>query len=100
MTFDQDLVNQGLTLTAIGIGTAFGILIVMMLLIQLMGWLVRIPARRAARARMAADAAAAESRDKALAAVAAVSALMKSAGPLESDAAVPAKAGTRKGAEG
>ena len=79
MTFDPDIVNQGLTLTVIGIGTAFGLLIVMMALIQLMGWIVRIPARRAAKARAAAEAAAAESHDKAQAAVAAVSALMRSA---------------------
>ena len=79
MTFDQELIRQGLTLTAIGIATAFGLLIVMMLLIFLMGWLSSIPARRAARARMAAEAAAAESRDRALAAVAAVTALSRSA---------------------
>ncbi len=79
MTFDQDLIRQGLTLTAIGIATAFGLLIVMMVLIHLMGWATSIPARRAAKARMAAEAAAAESRDRALAAVAAVSALSRSA---------------------
>ena len=78
MTLDQELIRQGLTLTAIGIGTAFGLLIVMMVLIYLMGWATGIPARRAAKARMAAEAAAAESRDRALAAVAAVAALSTS----------------------
>ena len=75
MTFDQELIRQGLTLTAIGIATAFGLLIVMMILIYIMGWATSIPARRAAKARMVAEAAAAESRDRALAAVAAAAAL-------------------------
>ena len=79
MTLDQDLIRQGLTLTAIGIATAFGLLIVMMILIYIMGWVTAIPERRAAKARMAAEAAAAESRDRALAAVAAVTALSRSA---------------------
>ncbi len=75
MIFDQELISQGFTLTAIGIATAFGLLIVMMILIYIMGWVTGIPERRAAKARMAAEAAAAESRDRALAAVAAVAAL-------------------------
>ena len=86
MTFDQDLIRQGLTLTAIGIGTAFGLLIVMMIFIYLMGWVTSIPARRAAKARIAAEAAAAESRDRALAAVAAVTALSRSAALAEPSA--------------
>ena len=79
MTFDQELISQGLTLTAIGIATAFGLLIVLMVLIYIMGWATGFPERRAAKARMAAEAAAAESRDRALAAVAAVTALSRSA---------------------
>ncbi len=79
MTFDQELIRQGLTLTAIGIGTAFGLLIVLMVLIYAMGWVTGIPERRASKARLAAEAAAAESRDRALAAVAAVAALSGSA---------------------
>ena len=86
MTFDQELIRQGLTLTAIGIATAFGLLIVMMILIYLMGWVTSIPARRAAQARIAAEAAAAESRDRALAAVAAVTALSRSAELVEPSA--------------
>lgn len=79
MTFDQELIRQGLTLTAIGITTAFGLLIVLMVLIYTMGWVTGIPERRATKARLAAEAAAAESRDRALAAVAAVAALSGSA---------------------
>ena len=86
MTFDQELISQGLTLTAIGIATAFGLLIVLMVLIYIMGWATGFPERRVAKARMAAEAAAAESRDRALAAVAAVTALSRSAEPVEPSA--------------
>ena len=86
MTLDQELIRQGLTLTAIGIATAFGLLIVMMILIYLMGWVTSIPARRAEKARLAAEAAASLSRDRAVAAVAAVTALSRSAEYAESSA--------------
>ena len=76
MLLEPDLINQGLILTAIGIGTAFGLLVVMMLLIQIMSWFVNIPVRRANKARQEAELEANEYRDKATAAVVAISALI------------------------
>ena len=55
MLLEPDLINQGLILTAIGIGTAFGLLVVMMLLIHIMSWFVNIPVRRANKAKQKAE---------------------------------------------
>lgn len=75
LLLEPDLINQGLILTAIGIGTAFGLLVVMMLLIHIMSWVVNIPGRRANKAKRKAELEADKYRDKATAAVVAVSAL-------------------------
>ena len=75
MVLEPDLINQGLILTAIGIGTAFGLLVVMMLLIHIMSWVVNIPGRRANKAKQKAELESNEYRDKATAAVVAVSAV-------------------------
>lgn len=75
MLLEPDLINQGLILTAIGIGTAFGLLVVMMLLIHIMSWFVNIPVRRANKAKQKAELESNEYRDKATAAVVAVSAV-------------------------
>ena len=78
MHFDYDLIRQGLILTAIGMGAAFGLLILLMVVIQVMGLTTGYLSRRASmRAEAATARAAAESRDKALAAVIAVSALLE-----------------------
>ena len=77
MNFDYDLIRQGLILTAIGMGAAFGLLILLMVLIQIMGLTTGYLTRRASmRLEAAAARAAVETRDKALAAVIAVSALL------------------------
>ena len=59
---------------AIGMAAAFGLLLLIMVLIQVMGLAISYQSRRTS---MRVAAAAAESRDKALAAVIAVSALLE-----------------------
>ena len=89
MNFDYDLIRQGLALTAIGLGAAFGLLILLMALIQVMGRAIRYQSRRASmRVEAAAARASAESRDKALAAVIAVSVLLERDGESSAGAAV------------
>ena len=71
--FEQGVASEGVTLTLIGMGTAFGLLLLMMLVIVAVGRVVAVAERRA-------DAPATTEqpvpeRDKALAAVVAVSAL-------------------------
>ena len=78
MNFDYDLIRQGLTLTAIGMGAAFGLLLLLMAIVQVTGLAIGYQSRRASmRVEAAAALAAAESRDKALAAVIAVSVLLE-----------------------
>jgi sodium pump decarboxylase gamma subunit len=78
MNFDYDLIRQGLTLTAIGMGAAFGLLLLLMAVIQVTGLATGYQSRRASmKVEAAAARTAAESRDKALAAVIAVSALLE-----------------------
>ena len=84
---EQGLVDDAAILTAVGIATAFGMLVLMMVVIVL-GRMVstRIlagAARRAAKRAAASDAA---SRDKALAAVVAVSALLAGTSPVQGPA--------------
>ena len=67
-SIDPQTVEQGVTLTAIGMGIAFGLLFVLTLLIALMGRILRPSSGEAA-----ADS---EARRKALAAVVAVNAAL------------------------
>ena len=88
MNLDYDLIRQGLTLTAIGMGAAFGLLLLLMALIQVMGLAIGYQSRRASmRAEAAAARAVVESRDKALAAVIAVSVLLERDGDSSAGAA-------------
>ena len=78
MNFDFDLIRQGLTMTAIGMGAAFGLLLLLMAIVQVTGLAIGYQSRRAStKVEAAAARVAAESRDKALAAVIAVSALLE-----------------------
>ena len=71
LAIDPDIVDQGIKLTAIGVGTAFALLIVLTLVMYAMAAIAGIGERRRAAAGPPPDA-----RDKALAAVVAVNALM------------------------
>ena len=73
MNLETELINQGLILTAIGLGTAFGLLIVLMISIQVSGWIIHIPDRRDKKEQDLAL----ERRDKSIAAIAAVSLLLQ-----------------------
>ena len=71
MTFDAAIIEEGLSLTAIGVSTAFALLIVLSLGVWAVGKFFG-PKEEPADA---ADSSSAERRDKALAAAIAVSAL-------------------------
>ncbi len=74
--FEQGVVSEGATLTLVGMGTAFGLLLLMMLVITAVGRVVGFAERRAGRGgTLAATKQPASDRDKALAAVVAVSAV-------------------------
>ena len=73
MNLETELINQGLILTAIGLGTAFGLLIVLMISIQVSGWIIHIQDRRAKKEQDLAL----ERHDKSIAAIAAVSLLLQ-----------------------
>ena len=80
---DQELVEQGLRLTVIGIGTAFAVLLLLTLVIVLVGRFAGPGARKASAAETPAPAGAVDDpRDKALAAVVAVSAALEGSGRL------------------
>ncbi len=72
-SIDPQTVEQGVTLTAIGMGIAFGLLFVLTLLIALMGRILRPSSGEAAAAALEPDS---EARRKALAAVVAVNAAL------------------------
>ena len=73
LTFDQALIEQGLTLTAIGMGTAFALLIILSVGIWVVGKFFR-PKEESPDEMAQASAA---GREKALAAAIAVSALLE-----------------------
>ena len=73
MTFDSALLEEGLTLTAIGVGTAFALLLVLSIAIWLSGKLFG-PEKESPDQSAEAST---EGRDKALAAAIAVSALLE-----------------------
>ena len=68
--------EAGLRLTLVGIGTAFALLFLLMLVMSLMGWLVRRAGGGAAASGGQTDA---DPRDRALAAVVAVTAVLAKA---------------------
>ena len=75
---DQAVVEQGAKLTAIGMGTAFAILLLLTLVIMVMGSLAgRVSRGAAPQAAMTSDETSLEVRDRALAAVVAVSAVLE-----------------------
>ena len=84
---EQGIAEDAAILTAIGIATAFGLLVLLMVVIVLgrifSARILAIEARRAAKRAAKTDAA---SRDKALAAVVAVSALLAGPAPVEGPA--------------
>ena len=71
MTFDADIIEKGLSLTVIGVSTAFALLLVLSFGV----WTVGKFFRPKEVAEDAADSSSEERRDKALAAAIAVSAL-------------------------
>ena len=71
LAIDPDIVDQGIKLTAIGVGTAFALLIVLTLVMYAMAAVAAIGERRRGAAEPAPD-----ERDRALAAVVAVNALL------------------------
>ena len=83
-----DIVQTAATLTAIGIGTAFGVLLLLTVLIVLIRMIATpILSRAQAHAALAAARAESDTHDRALAAVVGVSALL----------AAPESGGTRGG---
>jgi Na+-transporting methylmalonyl-CoA/oxaloacetate decarboxylase gamma subunit len=68
---EQEVVDQGVRLTAVGITTAFGVLLLLTLVIVLMGWAASFASRRFSKGAGSAS----DEHDKALAAVVAVSAM-------------------------
>ena len=80
VAIDQAIVDQGIRLTAIGIGTAFTLLIVLTLVMYAMAAAAGIGERR-----RAASGPKPGDRDKALAAVVAVNALLREAKTPPSD---------------
>ena len=74
---DQAILEKAGTLTAIGIGTAFGLLLLLMVVVTVVRLFSNVILEGAARrARSKAARAEGESRDRARAAVAAVTAIM------------------------
>ena len=71
LAIDPDIVDQGIKLTAIGVGTAFALLIILTLIMYAMAAVAAIGERRRAAAGPKPG-----DRDKALAAVVAVNALL------------------------
>ncbi len=71
LAIDQAIVEQGMKLTAIGVGTAFMLLIALTLIMYVMAAAAGIGERRRAAAGPQSDA-----REKALAAVVAVNAML------------------------
>ena len=71
LAIDPDIVDQGIKLTAIGVGTAFTLLIMLTLIMYAMAAVAAIGERRRAAAGPKPG-----DRDKALAAVVAVNALL------------------------
>ena len=89
---DPDVVAEGARLTAIGMVTAFGLLLLLIFVIVAVGRIVGFAERRSReRAQPVPDEAPADVRDKALAAVVAVSALMRQ-GEQAGDSAPPSTA--------
>ena len=97
MAIEQSAVDAGLRLTAIGMGTAFALLLFLSLLVAVIGRVLRSRRARPSDERAAAAGEPGpEQRDRALAAVAAVSALLARGDPTTGqsvastdDAAVP-----------
>ena len=74
---DQDLIEKAAVLTGLGIGTAFGLLVVLMILVFMVRQVSeRILDRGSAKRAAEIAASAQEARNKAQAAVAAVTALL------------------------
>ena len=72
-TIDQAVVDQGIRLTVIGVGTAFALLIALTLIMYCMATVVGFTTRRASSMRSVPPH---EAQEKALAAVVAVNALL------------------------
>lgn len=80
---DQELAREAAILTAIGVTTAFGLLVLLMIVVNLVSlFSSRVIDRVERRAAAQAATAEAESREKALAAVVAVGALLGDSAPL------------------
>ena len=90
MGIDSELAKEGVRLTVSGLSTAFGLLIVLMVMTWALGRGVGIQARRAVRrAEAAALEHEAASRERALAAVVAVSTLLAGHSDADTEAAAP-----------
>ena len=90
MGIDSELTREGVRLTVFGLSTAFGLLILLMVMTWALGRGVGIQTRRAVRhSEAAATAHEAASREKALAAVVAVSTLLGAQADTDSEAAAP-----------
>jgi Na+-transporting methylmalonyl-CoA/oxaloacetate decarboxylase gamma subunit len=84
---DQAVVDEGVRLTLVGIGTAFALLLLLTLMIVLMGGVARLISRRGAGG--ARDEAGPEARHKALAAVVGVSIMREGTGRSEAAGDTP-----------
>ena len=90
MGIDSEIAREGVKLTIFGLSTAFGLLILLMVMTWALGRGVGIQARWATRrADAAATALEAASRERALAAVVAVSTLLGAMTDTNSEAAAP-----------
>ncbi len=78
MIFDQAIIEEGVGLTVIGMGTAFTLLVVLMAVVMLVGRLSRVASGKvSAGVASRPDEPVADARDKALAAVVAVGAVLE-----------------------
>ncbi len=90
MGIDSEVLREGVRLTVFGLSTAFGLLVLLMVMTWTLGRGVGIQARRAIRrSEAAATAHEAASRERALAAVVAVSTLLATPSDTDSEAAAP-----------
>ena len=88
MGIDSEVLREGVRLTVFGLSTAFGLLILLMVMTWTLGRGVGMQERRTIRRSEAADTAhEAASREKALAAVVAVSTLLGSNADTNTEAA-------------
>jgi Na+-transporting methylmalonyl-CoA/oxaloacetate decarboxylase gamma subunit len=90
MGIDSEVAREGVRLTVFGLSTAFGLLILLMVMTWALSRGVGIQARWATRrTEAAATAHEAASRERALAAVVAVSTLLGAQADIDSEAAAP-----------